>query len=208
VIQVAVVAAVPALRAGLRAMLEADREIRVVAEAASPAALRLRPGVEVILIAVDPSLAPLRNLGPPLGEAPPILFLVESADALDPLLLSALPVYGVLALEAPGEALRAAVRALREGLIVLSPAFHPAPSPRGGLPGYGEAETPTEPLTPREIEVLWGLAQGLANKEIAARLGISEHTVKFHLSAIYRKLGAANRAEAVRIGLRQGWIPL
>ena len=65
-----------------------------------------------------------------------------------------------------------------------------------------------EPLTPREIEVLRLLSLGLANKEIAARLGISEHTVKFHLSAIYSKLGAANRAEAVRRGLQRGLIPL
>jgi DNA-binding CsgD family transcriptional regulator len=65
-----------------------------------------------------------------------------------------------------------------------------------------------EPLTEREAEVLQLLAQGLANKQIAITLGISEHTVKFHVSGIYAKLGATNRTEAVRLGVRQGLIVL
>jgi DNA-binding NarL/FixJ family response regulator len=64
------------------------------------------------------------------------------------------------------------------------------------------------PLTERESEVLGLLAKGLANKQIAAALGISEHTVKFHVSSIYTKLNVTNRAEAVREGLRGGWIAL
>jgi DNA-binding NarL/FixJ family response regulator len=52
------------------------------------------------------------------------------------------------------------------------------------------------------------LATGLPNKQIAAALGISEHTVKFHISSIYSKLNASNRAEAIRAGLRGGWIAL
>ncbi|HEY5902473.1 MAG TPA: helix-turn-helix transcriptional regulator, partial [Anaerolineales bacterium] len=62
------------------------------------------------------------------------------------------------------------------------------------------------PLSDREIEVLELLAQGLANKQIAGALGISEHTVKFHVSSIYTKLNVTNRAEAVRQGVRQGLI--
>jgi DNA-binding NarL/FixJ family response regulator len=65
-----------------------------------------------------------------------------------------------------------------------------------------------EPLTPREIEVLDLLAEGLANKAIAARLGISDQTVKFHVASISGKLGAANRTDAVRRGLRRGLITL
>jgi DNA-binding CsgD family transcriptional regulator len=61
-------------------------------------------------------------------------------------------------------------------------------------------------ITPREIEVLGLLAEGLANKEIAARLGFSAHTAKFHVESILRKLSAANRAEAVKEGIRQGLI--
>lgn len=67
---------------------------------------------------------------------------------------------------------------------------------------------PIEALTEREQEVLQLLAQGLANKQIAGQLGISAHTVKFHISSIYGKLGATNRTEAVRIGLQIGLILL
>jgi DNA-binding NarL/FixJ family response regulator len=63
-----------------------------------------------------------------------------------------------------------------------------------------------EPLTPREIEVLELLAEGLANKAIAARLGISDQTVKFHVSSICGKLPAANRTDAVRRAIRRGLI--
>ena len=61
-------------------------------------------------------------------------------------------------------------------------------------------------LTPREMEVLGLLADGLANKEIGARLGISAHTAKFHVESLLRKLDAANRAEAVREGIGRGLI--
>src|SRR5207244_2440152 len=63
-------------------------------------------------------------------------------------------------------------------------------------------------LTPREREILTLLGEGLVNREIAVRLGISEHTVKTHLAAIYEKLEASNRAEAVATGLRRGLIML
>jgi DNA-binding CsgD family transcriptional regulator len=61
-------------------------------------------------------------------------------------------------------------------------------------------------LTPREIEVLRMIAEGLGNKEIASKLSISDHTVKFHISSIFAKLGASNRAEAVTLGIRHGLI--
>jgi DNA-binding NarL/FixJ family response regulator len=69
----------------------------------------------------------------------------------------------------------------------------------------GEIE---EPLTPREVEVVELLAEGLSNKAIAARLGISDQTVKFHVASISGKLGAANRTDAVRRAVRRGLISL
>ena len=71
-----------------------------------------------------------------------------------------------------------------------------------------EDETPWEPLTPREVQVLELLAEGLPNKAIASRLDISDQTVKFHVSAICGKLGAANRTDAVRRAVRRGLITL
>lgn len=65
-----------------------------------------------------------------------------------------------------------------------------------------------EPLTRREMQVLELLADGMSNKGIAARLGISDETVKFHLVAIFGKLGASNRTDAVRLALRRGLVPL
>ena len=70
------------------------------------------------------------------------------------------------------------------------------------------ADELSEEITSRETEVLRMLAEGAVNKEIAARLGISEHTVKFHISSILDKLGASTRAEAVTLGIRRGLIPI
>ena len=87
----------------------------------------------------------------------------------------------------------------------------------GFLVGVGRGFTPRqtdlgdsleEPLTPREIDVLELLAEGLANKPIAARLGISDQTVKFHVASICGKLGAANRTDAVRRAVRRGLVSL
>jgi len=75
------------------------------------------------------------------------------------------------------------------------------------LPGEESEPDPSDQtLTPREIEVLRMVAEGLGNKEIASRLGISDHTVKFHISSIFAKLGASSRTEAVTVGIRQGLI--
>jgi len=83
-------------------------------------------------------------------------------------------------------------------------------SSRVGRPftGRRDEEDFEEPLTPREIEVLELLAEGLPNKTIAARLGISDQTVKFHVAAICGKLGAANRTEAARRAIRRGLVSL
>lgn len=101
-----------------------------------------------------------------------------------------------------------AVRAARDGLVALHPDALGAV-----LEGLGEASprapsAPGQPLTPREVEVLGMLAEGLGNKIIASRLGISDHTVKFHISSIFGKLNATSRTEAVTLGVRQGLILL
>ncbi|MEO8483998.1 MAG: response regulator transcription factor [Acidobacteriota bacterium] len=73
----------------------------------------------------------------------------------------------------------------------------------------GDQHAPTaEPLTPREMDVLQQLAEGLPNKTIAKRLGISDQTVKFHLASICGKLGAQNRTDAVRLAIQRGIIAI
>jgi two-component system nitrate/nitrite response regulator NarL len=109
---------------------------------------------------------------------------------------------GVLAPDATAEQLDAAVRAVAAGLLVRSPA--------GSLPsGTGFAPADETPLlTPREREILALIGEGLSNKAIARRLGISIHTVKFHMEALFDKLDATSRTEAVAKGLRGGVIHL
>ena len=119
-----------------------------------------------------------------------------------------LGVRAVLLRSATAEEIRGAVIAAAAGLVVLHPdaidSLLPVlPSVSRTLPN-----PPIQALTPREIEVLGMLAEGLGNKSIARRLSISEHTVKFHVSSIFTKLNASSRTEAVTLGARQGLIML
>ncbi len=101
----------------------------------------------------------------------------------------------------------AALEAAAAGLVVIHPAGVDSVAPPVAAASQPLAEL-AEPLTPRENEVLQMLAGGLANKEIAARLAISEHTVKFHVASILGKLGAGSRTEAVALGIRRGIVLL
>jgi two-component system nitrate/nitrite response regulator NarL len=107
---------------------------------------------------------------------------------------------GVLAPDATAEQLDAALRAVFAGLVIRSARI---PEPRGFAPAD---DMPL--LTPREREILGLIGEGLSNKAMARRLGISVHTVKFHLEALFLKLDATSRAEAVTKGLRGGVIEL
>jgi two-component system nitrate/nitrite response regulator NarL len=110
---------------------------------------------------------------------------------------------GVLLRDASPERLIAALAAVIEGLIVIDPALAPTLTP--ARPGW-RADLPSADLTPRELDVLRLLAEGLSNRAIALHLDISEHTVKFHLNAILDKLAAQSRTEAVVTAIRLGLI--
>jgi DNA-binding NarL/FixJ family response regulator len=116
-------------------------------------------------------------------------------------------VRAVLPRDTAASLLRAAIEAVAAGLLVLHPE-HAAGL--GGTPrDRGDAAPGApEPLTAREIEVLGMMAEGLGNKLIAARLGISRHTAKFHVASVLGKLGATSRTEAVSRGVRRGLITL
>ncbi len=102
----------------------------------------------------------------------------------------------------PRQQLDAALRAVAAGLLVRAPGGIPA----DGFHAAGEDAPPL--LTPREAEILTLVGQGMSNKAAARALGISVHTVKFHLEALFAKLDATSRAEAVAKGLRGGVIEL
>ncbi len=105
-----------------------------------------------------------------------------------------------------GEEISAAVEAAVRGLVVLHPEDVENLLSAGARTADGVPAALVESLTPREIQVLRLLAEGLGNKGIASRLEISEHTVKFHVASILGKLGAASRTEAVTLGIRNGLI--
>jgi len=112
----------------------------------------------------------------------------------------------VLSRDAGPEEIMATVDATAVGLVVL---HQDAASLLLSLVPAGSrvaASSEIEALTPREIEVLVMLAEGEGNKTIARRLGISEHTVKFHVGSILAKMHASSRTEAVTLGVRQGLI--
>jgi two-component system, NarL family, nitrate/nitrite response regulator NarL len=122
--------------------------------------------------------------------------------------LESLPVRGwaVVPEDASREELAAALTAADAGLGAMPVAW--TARPRTRALEWVDDEVVDERLTSREQEVLEWLSQGLSNRRIAERLGISEHTVKFHINAIYGKLGASTRTEAVNRALRRGWLRL
>ena len=186
------------VRAGLETLVAGDPAIEVAGSFADLSSVEaLRP--DVVLAAL-----PVEELAPPAdGVAPAIVLL--SADA-QPAWSSEVLRLGVRAMlprdAAPAEVL-AAVEAASTGLAVVDPhdleALLSASNPTA-------ASVESTVLTPRELEVLRLMAEGAANKNIAWKLGISEHTVKFHVASILAKLNASTRTEAVAIGIRKGMI--
>lgn len=203
-IAVAVIAQSPAVRAGLRVLLAADAELEVVGDGATLDLIGRAPfaAADVLVVHGVPSLPqplPDRLRG--------VLFVIDEWEpgASPP---SGSFAWGVLPSDAAADELVAAARSLYNGLIVVHPTVAAYLIATAAVQAVGEREPLVEALTSREREVLQLLGQGLANKMIADQLHISEHTVKFHVSAIYAKLGVASRTEAVRAGARRGLIVL
>lgn len=191
-------------RRGLEALLQGLPSVEPVG-ATSPGldlARRLREtGADLLLLELGPEdpLALLESL----EASPAVVLLVDAPGSLPLADLLRLGVRGLLRRDAQEAEVGAAVAAAALGLLVLHP---------DAMPSTGRRRTVGAPagegLTARESEVLEMMAQGLANKEIAARLGISENTVKFHLASMYGKLGVSSRTEAVTAALRTGRLML
>lgn len=213
-IRIAVVSSLPAMRAGLRLMLAGDDELQVTAEAVSLEALEAFPPLlDVLLVTGEVFSIPgmsrlLSQIDPNTGAEGELAVLVLAQEGRLRRDLERLPLraWGLLSLDATADELAAGLHALAQGLWVADPLLVNAS--RLLFSSEDAEDIPGEPLTERESQVLQLLARGLANKQIAAELGISEHTVKFHVSSIYTRLGVANRAEAVRRGIQQGWVVL
>jgi DNA-binding NarL/FixJ family response regulator len=187
-----------------------EAKLEVIWETATPAELEAIPtDVDVLVMAAE--AGPDEDLKRALIQREgrlALLLLTDDPQVAKSLLHLPLRAWGVLALDSNPDELIAAVRALHEGLLVGAPALMEPLLLRLLAAEETNPEPLLEPLTERETQVLQLLAQGLANKQIATSLAISEHTVKFHVSSVYAKLGATNRTEAVRLGVQHGLVLL
>jgi DNA-binding NarL/FixJ family response regulator len=194
----------PLARAGLAASLEGLHGVLIVGQAEGSetgieSARQTSPDVILWDLGLHPSAA-LEHLAEHASSLPPVLALIPGEESASEAWLAG--GRGILRRESEAAQIHAALVAVAHGLVVFGDV--PARSiPGGSLPGTIE-----EPLTPREADVLRLMAEGMTNKSIAARLGITEHTAKFHVNAILRKLGAQSRTEAVVLATRRGLILL
>jgi len=196
----------PVLREGIKMLAESTGQVRVVGTSASASG----------------ALEPLRRLGPELvlldldlGEEDGLAWLprlLEAAPSARVLILTALRdrardeeairagARGLLLKDAPPEVLLSAIRSVAAGALWFDPQALVA---RGGESTEAPA-APTAELTTREREVVELVAEGLRNEEVGRRLGISEKTVRNHLTAVYQKLGVSGRLELVLFAVRHG----
>jgi DNA-binding NarL/FixJ family response regulator len=195
-------------RAGLAALL--DSFVQVVGQTAGGPRLAedaaiYRPQALLVDLGWSPE-ALLNDLIPLVDSGLPVVALLAEDSAAGAALatLAGFERYGLLRRDTPPERLVPALLAVMQGWLVLEPRYHQALM----QPAPAAPPAPEETLTRRELEVLQLLATGQTNKGIARSLGITDHTVKFHVNAIMTKLGAQSRTDAVIRATRAGLILL
>jgi DNA-binding NarL/FixJ family response regulator len=188
----------PLARAGLAARLAGRSDVAIAGEAAPEEAFAAAAALGAAVLLWDVGAGGSAS-GVAAAGVPPAVALSGSESAAAEALHAG--ARGVLFRSASAEAIAAASVAVARGLSVVDPAL----ASEWLRPPVA---APAEGLTPREAEVLGLLAEGLSNKGIAARLGISEHTAKFHVNAILGKLGADSRAAAIVRAARLGLVAL
>jgi DNA-binding NarL/FixJ family response regulator len=204
-IRVLIKASSPVVKSRLAGLLRSHPQIQIVEGTARDFDFSSENDVQpdVVLATADGDESPFAEIERSAGETPLILLASgreERADALRH------GVRAVLPSQVTGPQLVAAIEAVAVGLGVFDPDEIEQLVP---LRSVNEAPGQLlEALTPREIQVLRAMAEGLGNKEIAAQLGISENTVKFHVGSVMGKLGAGSRTEAVMLGIRHGLVLL
>jgi len=210
VIRVLLAAASAVRRAGLEALVQQAPLLQLAGSlhsvlAVAQYAAQLQP--DVVLLDLENQGRTPDSAGLPALPQIPVVVLIDdpSADWTAHALRSG--VKAILPRDSGMDEILAAIQAAHAGLVFLDPEGTQSLASRVPSPSAQPASA-LDDLTPRETEVLRMLAEGLGNREMAARLGISDHTVKFHISSILDKLGAATRTEAVTMGIRMGIILL
>ena len=201
------------VREGTRRLLEAERDIRVVAEAGDGfetvrEAERTHPDVAIVDVAM-PNMSGIEATRQIKSLLPNIAVLALTAYDDDQYILALLDAgaAGFLLKDVRGQELVEAVRAVSRGESVLQPRVA-ARAARRAATGKAQQPATVPPLSEREMEVLREAARGLPNKDIARRLNLSVRTVHTHLGNIFTKLAVGSRTEAVLLALRRGWIAL
>ena len=202
-VRVLVIAEDPSLRDSLRELLTAESDV-VAVEETWPGASDVEP--DLVLWALGPAHLDVRQTVALAASGISILVIGPESGMAEALQAGA---RGYLTGDPDPVRVLAAVHAIAAGLQVTDPAT-PGGVAAGGAardqPPDGDEPLTAEELTDREQQVLQLLAEGLSNKEIAHRLRVSEHTVKFHVNAVMGKLGAHTRTEAVTRAARRGLI--
>jgi DNA-binding NarL/FixJ family response regulator len=198
-----IMASSPARRDWLSKCISEEHDMRVAATASTFAFLRslmLQSSADVSLIELEPEMQSTiaRDWLVELLDITPVVLLTPEPDPGIFNTIRRAGAGGLLQANASSVQIIQAIRSVAAGLTTFDSALEPA----------SDNEFTIDPLTPREREVLQLLADGLGNKEIALKLNISEHTIKFHIRSILGKLGATSRTEAVTRGLRSGLIEL
>lgn len=188
------------MRAGLEALAASNPELRLVGSLPDlSGAADLHPDVVLSALPLDEIPAP------PETRPLPLVLLTNDSQPVWTLDALRLGVRALLPSNVSQSQILVAVEAAANGLALLDPEDLDALLSSAAL---AQAAIETTTLTSRELEVLRMMAEGAANKIIAWKLGISEHTAKFHVASILAKLGASSRTEAVTIGIRQGLVLL
>jgi DNA-binding NarL/FixJ family response regulator len=202
-VDIAIMASGPARRAWLERMLRRETSFHIAATAGTFPLLRSMLSESVAdVVVVDLILDQPETNAEWLIELFDLASLIVLGSDVDQSIFNSIlhaESGGLLRSDASAEQIVRAIHAVYAGLLVLDGSVVPRSETEHDL---------REQLTPREIDVLRLLAEGLANREIANRLDISEHTIKFHIRSVMGKLGASTRTEAVTRGFRTGLIEL
>jgi two-component system, NarL family, response regulator YdfI len=213
-IRVMVVAASPVVRAGLTAMLTTNPKLTIVGsvsnlDSLSKEVVQLQPDVVLLDLSGNPQTLVWEKLLLIQEEQyPSAIIVIVDVDRIDLEAWLRSGIRAILPDTSTESEIVAAVEAVAFGLVVLHPEVIELISLKQSNLHQKGLQNPVQALTPREIEVLEMLGSGLANKAIATALNISDHTVKFHVSSIFQKLGVSTRTEAVAVGVRLGLILL